>query len=595
MSRAASTSDDPIEAMEDAQIPTPVIEVDSSEPTKEQEETLQGVWTDPEVDVKRAASEDAAAWQALRNKNDQKSRDKKVPKSKAAPSGANDRRRRAAEDPYQGEEEEHGDGGTGSPTGRRFPAEELLEGKDESEKLASPKKKAKKKFLNGEVSMGGDEEDSCDDDSFAKIMKDFNEMGRKSSEEEDDTVEVTQPFAQPAPFAETFQDGITTPVPADGAADGADAGLPGQGGARGEGVATPVDLHANMMMGFMEQLQTKFGRMEEILISTTSTLTKELRDSNKALDNRIDETQKQIQQGLKEQDEKYVRLNSKLDKQATSVHEKIARLAERMEAIEKGKSDAPSRATSSPSPARTPPPTRPHEPLQHDAWANYLQNRTTPAPALSPASVTRPTSSPEPDRDFTPGAVFLKGWCRFKDPVKSLTHDEALELGAKVMKLIENSSAKQYVRDIQTPNLQNSRLVINVERGTSEGTSHAMKVRNAITAKLRAAPLLVHDAPIFAMVEPAPEKRARNACIAKANAALEQCLGEEDIKHIKLDVRAGACYYSPNPLSDKGLIEVGAFSSTRRTWIWRPAALASSWPELNADELERATAALLQE
>ena len=280
--------------------------------------------------------------------------------------------------------------------------------------------------------------------------------------------------------------------------------------------AAPVDHTENMMMGFMAQLQTQFAKVETVMVST-------LREENKTINDRIDDTSRTLREGFKDRDEKHIVFSRKLDVQANQMHEKFTKLTERLDALERdtGTVTPPVRkggvtgGLPSPSSARA-------DPLQtNDAWADFRRARAGPGTSplescplgASPVSAARrPSSSPEPDRDFVPGAVFFKGWCRFKDPVRSLTRDDTFELGTKVLKMIESHPAALYVHGVQEPNLQNSRVVITVARGMVDGSSKAMHVRNAIMQRLKQKPLIVQNSEIFAMVEPAPEKRHRNAC-----------------------------------------------------------------------------------
>ena len=370
---------------------------------------------------------------------------------------------------------------------------------------------------------------------------------------------------------------------------------------------------SDMMTRFMAQLQSQFAKMETIMVST-------LREENKTINDRIDDTNRTLRDGFKDQDEKHVISSRKLDVEANQMHEKFTKLTERLDALEQdtGSATPPVRAGGvaaelpspgsargsdfGPGPGRDPKGLGRVDPLQaNDPWADFRRSRSGPGTSplgsspLGASPARRPSSPPEPERDFVPGAVYFKGWCRFKDPVRSLTRDDTFELGTKVLKTIENHPAALYVHGVQEPNLQNSRVVITVARGMVDGISKAMHVRSAITQRLEQKPVIVQSSELFAMVEPAPEKRHRDACIAKANAALEQCLPPDCVANVKLDVRAGSCYYAADPSSDRGLVEIGAFSSARRTWTWRPGPLAAAWPDLDVAGFERATLSLLAE
>ena len=54
------------------------------------------------------------------------------------------------------------------------------------------------------------------------------------------------------------------------------------------------------------------------------------------------------------------------------------------------------------------------------------------SPPLTSASPS-PARSPAP---FEPKLVIVKGWCRFRDPTRSLTQEEARDVGAHLMELM---------------------------------------------------------------------------------------------------------------------------------------------------------------
>ena len=75
---------------------------------------------------------------------------------------------------------------------------------------------------------------------------------------------------------------------------------------------------------------------------------------------------------------------------------------------------------------------------------------------------------------------------------------------------------------------------------------------------------------------------------------LETASSDSMLPHLRLDVRAGAAHFAPQPASDRGLIMLGGITS-RMGWAWRDAALAASCPGLDFLALYAATEAILCE
>ena len=170
---------------------------------------------------------------------------------------------------------------------------------------------------------------------------------------------------------------------------------------------------SDMMTGFTAQLLSQVAKMETIMVST-------LREKNKTINDRIDDTNSTLREGFKDQDEKHVIFSHKLDVQANQMHEKFTKLTERLDALERdtGSVTPPVRAGGAsaelpslgsargsdlgPGPGRDPKGPGRVDPLQtNEAWADFRRSRaglgTSPLGA-SPAR--RPSSSLEPERDF---------------------------------------------------------------------------------------------------------------------------------------------------------------------------------------------------
>ena len=203
---------------------------------------------------------------------------------------------------------------------------------------------------------------------------------------------------------------------------------------------------------------------------------------------------------------------------------------------------------------------------------------------------TRKTFFDENSYEFIPRRIHVKGWCRWQDPEKSFTRDEACDYGLKIIEMPSDvSETKDLVRGVQEPRMQNNMITISV----TPGELNAKRVRDAVARRLEVKPLLIHGTAVFAMVEPSPAKRRRNATVAKVNKVLEDMVGGS--VHVRLDVRAGVANFAPDPSTDKKLLAVGHYSSIKQTWVWKRDALSSAWPELDYDALESSTQQLLQE
>jgi hypothetical protein len=209
--------------------------------------------------------------------------------------------------------------------------------------------------------------------------------------------------------------------------------------------------------------------------------------------------------------------------------------------------------------------------------------RREPPPRPRPLPHRSPTLEA---RTFEPKLVIVKGWCRYKDPERSLTQDEARDVGAKL--LVEVGRDFRELVTFQDPLLQNSRLVFK-----AVSTEDAQKAKVMLSDFLNRKPFEIKGIQVFAMLEQSPERRERAAVIAKANAALEDAIGSSD--HIRLDVRAGSSYYAPNTDNDRGLVLVGNYSATKKSWTWRSEALRQSWPTLDVKALQRDTEKAMQE
>ena len=548
-------------------------------------------------------------------------------KAKGVAKASPDRRRRAVADPYT--EAHHGDGGTGSPCGKAFKATEDEIEEDEELKPGSPSKKMKVRFLNNEIDM---------------VESDTPEAGTVQSEEEEveyeaevdtdqETLEPTQffgynpndaGFGQPVGSQTTEKESekekgkekVAEAESAEGRSGGLrytdsedEAVLRSLGRlaepstseepsvpAAARKAPVPTAGGGITMTEIDERLDDKLDKkfdkitanLEKMLMNTTASLV-DILDQKMSFHTKISD---------KKSEDMKKEITQMLDDSSKEMNLKIEKLSERLAAMEKdkdkGKSSVPPRRSVSENQG----PTTRNLPTDNfgsdfDPWARFNENKKAPtdaAAAASVASAAPPTRRPVTESDFVPRCVHVKGWCRWQDPDKSLTRDEAYEFGLKIVEMLsDDSGVHDLVRGVQEPRMQNNMITINVE----PGETNAKRVRDALARRLDDEPLLIHGKAVFAMVEPSPAKRQRNATIAKANKVLEDLVGGS--AHVRLDVRAGVAYFAPDPNTDRKLRAVGNYSSVKQTWVWRREALSSAWPELDYEALEATTRQLLQE
>ena len=292
--------------------------------------------------------------------------------------------------------------------------------------------------------------------------------------------------------------------------------------------------------------------------------------------------------------------------QGKNMENKFDMLAARVSAVEregkkkkedaKGKKDdgglqtpqgAPLRAMASGTPPLRTADAGPDPLFDNDAWAGWRRS----SPSTSEHSPGFPASALAPSSELVPRSFIIKGWCKFRDPEKSLTRESARALGDRVLNLLIPESRE--MASLLEPLLQNSRIVLKIS-GTGDGGSNCSRVQLELSQQLSAHPIQVHGTSIFSQIEPSPAKRARNSVIARAYSVIETASTDSVLPHLRLDVRAGAAYYAPQPASGRGLIMLGGITS-RMGWAWRDAALAKSCPDLDVTALHAATEAILCE
>ena len=82
--------------------------------------------------------------------------------------------------------------------------------------------------------------------------------------------------------------------------------------------------------------------------------------------------------------------------------------------------------------------------------------------------------------------------------------------------------------------------------------------------------------------------------IARAYSVLETATEADALPRLRLDVRAGAAYFAPQPASDRGLVMLGCITS-KLGWTCRDAAITTKCPSVDVSALHSATEAILCE
>jgi hypothetical protein len=237
-----------------------------------------------------------------------------------------------------------------------------------------------------------------------------------------------------------------------------------------------------------------------------------------------------------------------------------------------------------PAVANPPPPSRSSSsrPSEPDPWSKYNESR-----AATPV-VAAPVALPAAGR-FVPRCVHLKGWSRFKEN-NGLGRDEAKAFAQRVLNYLPEPD-QQMVTDIRAPYLINRKIVLEVK----DGGSNCYAIQKKIADALRSNDITINQRAVYCIVEPSPEANAKTIVVAKASSCLEELLGDEKAKHVKVDMRAGTIYFAPVPNRDAGLVTIGSYLVKSAGWKWDVKNLTLTWPGLGIPELQQLTERTLQE
>ena len=265
-------------------------------------------------------------------------------------------------------------------------------------------------------------------------------------------------------------------------------------------------------------------------------------------------------------------MEKKIDDQGKNLHDQLKTINARIEKLEKEEKPK----------AAVPPPRSASMPSEPDPWSRYNEARAAPPPA-APARTTFPAAR------FTPSCVHLKGWSRFKEN-NGLGRDESKAFAQRILNYLQDAD-RQMVTDIRAPYIINRKIVLEIK----DGGSNCYALQKKIAEVLRGNDITINQRSVYCIVEPSPEANAKTIVVAKASSCLEELIGDEKAKHVKVDMRAGTIYFAPTLNRDVGLVTIGNYLVKTAGWKWDVKNLTLTWPELGIPELQQLTERTLQE
>ena len=214
-----------------------------------------------------------------------------------------------------------------------------------------------------------------------------------------------------------------------------------------------------------------------------------------------------------------------------------------------------------------------------DPFKNFPRPATSPRPSSSASSATG---------EWTPSSLVVKGWCRFGE-AKGINANEARALGAKVVALLPGVM-QQFITSVEAPFIINRQVMLKVKAQVQqEQKQQCWSLLRNIRQKLVDNPIIVKGRPVYCIVEQSPAMRSRNKITGKASSSLEKLVNSDAIK---IDWRAATIYYAPS--EDVATYEMLGYIKNQG-WEWHAAHLSKAFPELDYEDLKRATELALSE
>jgi len=159
------------------------------------------------------------------------------------------------------------------------------------------------------------------------------------------------------------------------------------------------------------------------------------------------------------------------------------------------------------------------------------------SPVRSASSARQAETPREQHQEFIPGSVSLKGRANYNSG-RGITQEEGRMLGERVKALLPGP-LRDCVGTPSSPYVCNRQVLLPV----SGGKEKCWEVRNSLAALLKETPINVLGKPCFPQVMQSPWVRKRTAATAKAMAALECQLKDEDRDRVKVCFRANTIYH----------------------------------------------------
>ena len=215
-----------------------------------------------------------------------------------------------------------------------------------------------------------------------------------------------------------------------------------------------------------------------------------------------------------------------------------------------------------------------------DPWAG---GPSIPAPAQGRSSSSSGPSnnSAHINQGFVATRVFMKGFCMFGRD-NGLKSGDALKIGLKLLKCLPQELRALVKTDkdaIVAPFFRNRQITIMLIPTIQAGMAY--EIASCINSFVESSGLNIDGRPIYAVSDSEQWKKDRNACIAKAEAAIVNELGSLPGVTFVRDW-PGACLWATQGSTEQAL---GRWNRNHG-WKWDPVAIHSLWPTADMGTLD---------
>ena len=217
-----------------------------------------------------------------------------------------------------------------------------------------------------------------------------------------------------------------------------------------------------------------------------------------------------------------------------------------------------------------------------DPWAG---GPSIPAPAQgrSSSSSGHANNSTHINQGFVATRVFLKGFCMFgRDKEHGLKTADSLKIGLKLLSCLPQELRAFVKTDkdaIVAPFFRNRQITIMLIPTVQAGIAY--EIASSINAFVESSGLNIDGRPIYAVSDAEQWKKDRNACIAKAEAAIVNELGSLPGVTFVRDW-PGSCLWATQGPTEQAL---GRWNRNHG-WKWDPVAIHSLWPTADMGTLD---------